>query len=174
VLRASTFSDFDHSLTANGSLVPKLVIAMGRTYDQMPRGFPPRDGVSDRVMRVINRFANACRRFTWSRIQVSYFPRAAKRPPGSKRRRVSIYRDGVGPGGLIPLSRINTNFYSCMVAKKVQHHQRPPPRCTDLMRAIRPAFFRKAMRFSSRSMSSMMPCPVLQPLHTQLRNAPVS
>ena len=37
VLRASTFSDFDHSLTANGTLVPKLVIAMGRTYDQMLR-----------------------------------------------------------------------------------------------------------------------------------------
>jgi len=37
VLKASTSSDFDHSLTANGSLVPKLVIAMGRTYDQMLR-----------------------------------------------------------------------------------------------------------------------------------------
>src|SRR6516165_5624348 len=34
---ASTSIDLDHRLTAKGSLVPKLVIAMGRTYDQMPR-----------------------------------------------------------------------------------------------------------------------------------------
>ena len=39
----------------------------GRTYDQC-HADSLRDGVSDRVMRVINRFANACRRVSQSRI----------------------------------------------------------------------------------------------------------
>ena len=74
------------AVTADVSaLVPKLVIAMGRTYDHGRAAFrSAATGLMDRVVRVINRFASAYRRVAQGRTctTVVLFPGSGMRVGG--------------------------------------------------------------------------------------------